>query len=212
VQDKAESRSFSPDSTHLINCEEFIRHVVPRFVRSTIESELNDGMQPIEERLKAQLPGIVEQALSRAFLEYRTMVDENSHTGPSVDSGYISNPSSAASSRNRKGKQPANSTSAGFSVLSAGYSNIAHESSEEALLSPFIGTAPDSNVESTLGTHQSFASMSSSKRVQSQDLRVNEFLPLEGFHLSNLSFFPEQSEDSISNMMNLDSFNWDAHL
>ncbi|KAH8751437.1 hypothetical protein BGZ57DRAFT_735818, partial [Hyaloscypha finlandica] len=65
VQDKAESRSFSPDSTHLINCEEFIRHVVPRFVRSTIESELNDGMQPIEERLKAQLPGIVEQALSR---------------------------------------------------------------------------------------------------------------------------------------------------
>jgi hypothetical protein len=162
-------------------------------------------MQPIEERLKAQLPGIVEQALSRAFLEYRTMVDENSHTGPSVDSGYISNPSSAASSRNSKGKQPANSTSAGFS-------NIAHESSEEALLSPFIGTAPDSNFERTSRTHQSFTSMSSSERVQSQDLTVNEFLPVEGFHSSNLSFFPEQSEDSISNMMNLDSFNWDAHL
>lgn len=212
MQDKAESRFFSPDSTHLINCEDFIRHVVPRFVRSTIESELNNEMQPIEERLKAQLPGIVEQALSRAFLEYRTMVGENSHTGPSVDSGYVSNPSSAASSQDSKGKQPANSTSARFSVLSAAYSNNAHESSEEALLPPSIGTAPDSNVESTSHTHQSFASMSSSERVQSQDLRVNEFLPLEEFHSSNLSFFPEQSEDSISNMMNLDSFNWDAHL
>jgi hypothetical protein len=212
VQDKAESRSFSPNSTHLINCEDFIRHAVPRLVRSTIESELNNETQPIEERLKAQLPGIVEQALSRAFLEYRTMVDEKSHTGPSADSGYVSNPSSAASSLDSKGKQPANSTSAGFSGLSAAYSNIAHESSEEALSSPFIGTAPNSNVESTSRTHQSFASMSSSERVQSQDLRVNEFLPLEGFHSSNHSFFPEQSEDSISNMMNLDSFNWDAHF
>jgi hypothetical protein len=175
-----------------------------------LETEINSHIQPIEERLREQLPELVEHALSRAFLEYRTMTDSNENGDPSLDSGYISNHSRSASSQDRKGKGPAIGLRAETSVRCRAYPNDAFESSN-ALSSPFIRTAPTSNLEISAPTQQSFEDMSSSEHLQFQEYVSADSLSSERLFLSSSSF-PDHLGDPISDMMDMDSFNWEFSL
>ena len=208
MRDNEESTPPSPDMTNLSTYEQFLRRNLPRLVRNAIETEVNNEIQPVEERLRGQIPDIVEHALSHAFLEYRAMADKNQNADPLLDSGYISSHSRSSLSQVSKGKEPVRDLPAESSVLSKADSNNAPESSG-ALLSPLIGAAPIPNFESTSLTHQSFASMSSSEYLQFQDPMSNDFLSPEEVFVSDLSFFPDQYGDPISNMIDLDSSNRD---
>lgn len=158
MHDNEEIGPHSPDLRDLSSWEQYLRHSLPRLVRSALETEINSHVQPIEERLREQLPDLVEQALSRAFLEYRTMAGSNENVDPSLDSGYISNHSRSASPQDRKGKGSAVDPPAEASMRCTAYPNDAFESSN-ALSSPFIGTAPTSNLEISAPIHQSFEDM-----------------------------------------------------
>jgi hypothetical protein len=210
VRDKEEIRPHSPDLSDLSSYEQYLRHSLLRLLRSALEMEINNHIQPIEECLREQLPDLVEHALSRAFLEYRTMTDSNENGDPSLDSGYISNHSRSASSQDRKGKGPAIGPRAETSVRCTAYPNDAFESSD-ALSSPFIRTAPTSNLEISAPIQQSFEDMSSSEHLQFQEDLSADSLSSERLFLSSSSF-PDHLGDPISNMMDMDSFNWEFSL
>ena len=200
----------SPDLRDLSSYEQFLRQSVPRLVRNALETEINSHIQPIEERLREQLPELVEHAPSRAFLEYRTMTDSNENGDPSLDSGYISNHSRSASSQDRKGKGPAIGPRAETSMRCTAYPNDAFESFD-ALSSPFGGTAPTFNLEISAPIHQIFEDMGSSEHLQLQEDTSAESLSSEMLFLSN-SAFPDQLGDPILDMMDMDSFNWELPL
>jgi hypothetical protein len=210
VRDNEDVGPQFPDLRDLSSYEQFLRQSLPRLVRSALETEINKHIQPIEERLKEQLPELVEHALSRAFLEYRTMADSNENGDPSLDSGYISNHSRSAPSQDRKGKGPAIGPRAETSVRCTAYSNDVFESSD-ALSSPFVGTAPTSNLEISAPINQSFEDMGSPEHLQFQEDISAEFLSSERLFLSSSSF-PDQLGDPISDMMDMDSFNWELPL
>lgn len=210
MRDNEDSGPHSLDLADLSSYEQFLRHSLPRLVRSALEMEINNDIQPIEERLREQLPDLVEHALSRAFLEYRTMADSNQNGNPSVDSGYISNHSRSASSQDRKGRGPAIGPRAETSMLSTTYLNDAFESSD-TLSSPFIGNVLTSNLEISVPLHQSFEDMGSSEHLQFQEDITAQSLSSERLFSSNPSF-PDQLRDPISNMMDMDSFNWELPL
>ncbi len=211
VRDNEDSRPFSPETSDLSKYEQFLYHNLPRLVRSALETEVNNEIQPIEERLREQLPNLVEHALSRAFLQYHAMVDDNSSIGPSVDSGCASNHSRSGSSPESKGKGPANAPPIDSAMLFETRSNDTPCSSG-GLLSPFVETAPPSNFENTAHVSSILGSMNASEHLQSQDPVSNEF-QTSGWQISgNPSFFPDQLECPISNIVNLDSFNWEIPL
>jgi hypothetical protein len=205
VRDNEGIRPHSPDLRDLSSWEQYLRHSLPRLVRSALETEINNHVQPIEERLREQLPDLVEHALSRAFNEYRTMADSNENGDPSLDSGYISNHSRSASSQDGKGKGPAIGPRAETSMRCTAYPNDAFESSD-ALSSPFIGTAPTSNLEISAPIHQSFEDMGSPEHLQSQEDISTESVFSERLFPSN-SAFPDQLGDPISDMIDIDWFN-----
>ena len=210
MRDNEESEQHSPDLRDLSSYAQFLQHCLPRLVRSALETEINNDIQPIEERLKEKLPDLVEHALSRAFIEYRAITDGTQNGYPLVDSGYGSNHSRSASSQDRKGKGPMTSPRAEISMLSTAYSNHASEPSN-ALLSPFSGTAPTANLENSAPIHQNFEDMCSSEHPQLNEAFLTEPLSSERLFSSNLSF-DDQFEDPISNMMDMDSSNWELPL
>lgn len=70
IQDDQDHRPRSPDSQEVINYEEYLRREVPRFVLNALESAVNSEVEPIEERLKAQIVSLIEEAQNRAFSTY----------------------------------------------------------------------------------------------------------------------------------------------
>ncbi|KAE9364895.1 hypothetical protein N431DRAFT_282195, partial [Stipitochalara longipes BDJ] len=60
VRDSEESRPLSPGLTNIANYEQYLRCTLPRLVRNALVTELNNEIQPIEERLREQLPDLVE--------------------------------------------------------------------------------------------------------------------------------------------------------
>lgn len=210
MRDNEEIRPNSPDLSDLSSYEQYLRQSLPRLVRSALETEINNHIHPIEELLREQLPELVEHALSRAFLEYRTMADSNKNGDPSLDSGYISNYSRSASSQDRKGKGPAIGPRAETSMRCTAYPNDAFESSD-ALSSPFVGTAPTSNIEISAPIHQAFEDVGSSNHLQFQADISAESLFSERLFLSSSSF-PDELGDPVPDMMDMNSFNWEPPL
>ena len=210
MRDNHESEPHSPDLTDLSNYEQFLRQSLPRLVRSALEREINNGIQPLEERLREQLPDLVENALSRAFSEYRAKANSNQNEHPLGDSGYISRHSRSASSQDRKGKGPMASPRAETSMVPTAYSNHGLESSD-VLLSPFLETAPTSNLGISALAQQSLQDTGSSEYLKFQEDTSAGLLTSEWLTSSNRSF-PDQLGDQISNMMDIDSINWELPL
>jgi hypothetical protein len=81
IQDHPDASSQSPDSREVANYEEYLRREVPRFVRTALETAVNNEVEPIEERLRAQIMTLIEEAQNRAFSSYRAL---HSSVEPSV--------------------------------------------------------------------------------------------------------------------------------
>jgi hypothetical protein len=79
------------------------------------------------------------------------------------------------------------------------------------LSSPFVGTAPTSNLEISAPIQQNFEDMDYSEHLQLQEDTSTESLFSEGLFLSSSSF-PDELGDPIPDMMDMDSFNWELSL
>ncbi|EPE28709.1 Zn2/Cys6 DNA-binding protein [Glarea lozoyensis ATCC 20868] len=62
----------SPHSHDLSNYEEYSRTELPRIFRSALEESIAREAQPIEERLRSQLVGLIRECQDRMFLKYRS--------------------------------------------------------------------------------------------------------------------------------------------
>jgi hypothetical protein len=62
----------SPDSEELANYEEYSRRELPRFFRSALEAAIADEAQPIEERLRSRLVGMIQDCQDRVFSTYKS--------------------------------------------------------------------------------------------------------------------------------------------
>jgi hypothetical protein len=70
----------SPGSRELANYNEYLRRVTPQYVRSALEAVVNSEIQPLEERLRELLPGLIVEAQGRAFSSYQAMTSANRDT------------------------------------------------------------------------------------------------------------------------------------
>jgi hypothetical protein len=177
--------------------------MLPRFVRSALETQVCNEIQPIEERLRGQIMDVIEQAQNRAFQEYRGMMEESHSTDPSVDSGYFSNHAGSASSQDKKGKGLASNVPAETSIHSMAGPEIIPDL-PEALTFPFLDEDATFGPKSTGHVQQSFPPVSSSKHFHFQETISNNFLPSELFFSNDL----HSHDQSTSNIMDLDSVNW----
>jgi hypothetical protein len=62
----------SPDTRELEEYEEYSRHELPRLVRSSLESVVNEKTQPLEEHLRSQLLTIIHDCQDRMFSAYKS--------------------------------------------------------------------------------------------------------------------------------------------
>jgi len=207
IRDNEENRPLSPETSNVSNLEQFLYHNLSRLFRTALETEVNNEIQPMEERLREQLPNLVEHTLSRALFQYHAMVDDNSQVETLDDSGYVSNHSKSGSSPESKRKRPEYAPSIDSEILSKTSSNDNSCSSGE-LLSPFVDISPPSNIANT--AHMSnTGSVDLTDHLQFQGPISNE-PHSTGWQFSNeLASFPDQIDCSMSDMMNLDSFNWE---
>jgi hypothetical protein len=203
VRDNEESRLLSPDSVDLIDCEDFVR----RNVKNRLESAASNENHIAEQRLSKQIPDVIDHAISRAFLDYRAMVNANRSTEPSVDSGYASNrPGVVSSSWGRKRKRSARGLAPETSILST-------PDPEEVLgppevLSPLLWrTDPISSFHNTTSVQHNLASMSPAEYLPFQGNIPDEFFAEELF-LSNSTLLSDQIGAPISHLMDPDPFNW----
>jgi hypothetical protein len=207
IRDNEDKEPQSPDLVNLTNYEEFLRRTLPRFVRNALETQVNNEIQPIEERLRGQLMDVIEQAQNRAFQEYRGMMEESHSTDPSVDSGYASNHArpTSTSSHDRKGKGLGSNMPAETSITSmAGPETLSDF--PEVLTFPSLEEDANFGSKSTGHLQQSFPPMSSSEHFH--ETMSSDFLPSEAFFSNDLL---QSHDQSAPNMMDLDSVEW-AHL
>ncbi len=181
--------------------------MLPRLVRSALETEVNNDIQPIEDRLRGQIMEVIEQAQNRAFQEYRGMMEESFSTDPSVDSGYVSNQAGIGPSRD-KGKGPESIGPAESSTLySPGPSN--RREAAEPPPSHFFGSEHTSNFESTAELEHSFPPMGPPENFHFEENMPDDFVASEGFLLSNRL----QSQDQPDpDMVDLNSVDWSHFL
>lgn len=62
----------SPDTRELEDYEEYSRQELPRLVRSSLESVVNEQTQPLEEHLRSQLLTIIQDCQDKMFSAYRS--------------------------------------------------------------------------------------------------------------------------------------------
>jgi hypothetical protein len=208
VRDNEEKRPRSRDLTELGNYDAFLRRTIPRFVRSALETRVNNEIQPIEERLRGQILDVIVQAQKQASLEYRAMIDTNHGAEALDDPGYILNQSRSSSSRDRGEKRPANNLKMDSSILSTAVPADASISSQ-AILSQFIAIDSIANSEGTAYMQPSFANphFSGSHHLIQGNLS-NDTSPFEGDSITNPTMFTTQPWDPNSDFMDMNSFHW----
>jgi hypothetical protein len=177
----------------LIDCENFVR----RNVKSRLESEASNKNQTAEQCLSKQIPDVIDRAISRAFLDYRTMVNENRRTESSVDSGYASNRSGVvSSSRGRKRKRSARDLAPEALILST--PNPEEVLGSPEVLSPLLWRTDPTSFQNTISVQHNLASMSPAEYLPFQGSVPDEFFA-EGLFSSNSTLFSDQIGASISN-------------
>lgn len=62
----------SPNSEELNSYEEYTRRELPRFFRDALEAAIADETQPIEDRLKSHLVGMIHDCQDKVFSAYRS--------------------------------------------------------------------------------------------------------------------------------------------
>lgn len=74
----------SPGFRELDNYNEDLRQVTPQCATSVLETVVNTEIQPLEERLRELLPGLIVEAQSRTFWKYqaRTSSNRNAESNP----------------------------------------------------------------------------------------------------------------------------------
>jgi hypothetical protein len=201
VRDNEGNRPLSQNLMSLTNYEDFLRRHLPHFVRSALDTAVNGEIQPIEERLRGQILDVIEQAQNRAFSTYRAMFDSTQGAEPSLDSGYISNPSRLSSSR----EGDVNNLTASWSNGELGEANTA----SEAVSAQFMRTDFDFQHISPTQQDLDFSHMNPSDSYrQTEETVSNDPLALGGDNLSNLSLFPLQPL-GLNSDVDPDYFNWD---
>jgi hypothetical protein len=185
--------------------------VLPGFVRSALETELNNEMQPIEERLRGQLLEVIEQAQNRAFHEYRAMMDTNHRPEPSVDSGYLSNHWMPDQTRGNEGEEPSGSFPAVSSIQPEAESGDVHLS-PYAFSPPFMGLDFTASLESISPIEPGFGSIRHSEDLPFQGTMPSAALFPEGPFYSHQPFFNGPPGDVTANMMDMNTLTWGFQL
>jgi len=83
----------SPDSEELTSYEEYSRRELPRLFQSALEAAIADEVQPIEERLRSQLVGMIQDCQDRLFSTYRARRSTDELTPTCGPPGSPSSPS-----------------------------------------------------------------------------------------------------------------------
>jgi hypothetical protein len=84
--------SQSPDSRELSSFEDYLRQEVPKLFREALETAVGEETQLVEEKLKAQMVGLMQKAQDSAFSKYRaaqatTILDKRKGKEPETDEG-----------------------------------------------------------------------------------------------------------------------------
>ncbi|KAH8595472.1 hypothetical protein B0O99DRAFT_156810 [Bisporella sp. PMI_857] len=87
-----EDTADGPDSREIGRIEDYLRLQVPQYVRSALESAVDSEMQPIDERLRAQLMDMVEEAQNRAFSDYHAVLNSRERISSMSGSRHSSAP------------------------------------------------------------------------------------------------------------------------
>jgi hypothetical protein len=195
IRDNENSVPLSSDLTSLTNYEDFLRRVLPGLVRSALETQVSNHIQPIEEGLRGQIVQVIEQAQNRAFHDYRTMMDANHSTEPSTDSGYVSSPPISSPSRSRKEKERATG-----SLVESSMPSRADFNDGLSFPETFVGTDPMSDFRGLVAVPRGVSNMDpSTSYPPPDDVMLDGFLPFEGTYSSNVSLFSDQFWGSMSN-------------
>lgn len=177
--------------------------MLPRFVRSALETQVSNEIQPIEERLRGQILDVIKEAQNRAFQEYRGMMEESHSMDPLVDSGYGSNHTRSTSSQDRKGKGLASNGPAETSTPSIPRPETVSDLPEASTF-PFLDEDATFGSMGTGHMQQNFPPISSSEHFHFQETISNNFLPSEVFFSNDLHCY----DQSASNIIDLDSVDW----
>ena len=87
IQDRRGPSPQSLESKGVTNYKEYLCREVPRFIRSAIETAVNNEVKPIEERLRAQIVSLIEEVQNRAFSSYLAL---HGSVEPSVPPSNVS--------------------------------------------------------------------------------------------------------------------------
>jgi len=64
----------SPESQNLASYEEFSRQELPRIFKNSLETIVNNEMQPIEERFRGQLTNLIKDCQDQVFFRFKSLV------------------------------------------------------------------------------------------------------------------------------------------
>ncbi|CZR68125.1 uncharacterized protein PAC_18024 [Phialocephala subalpina] len=90
IRDEEPNRPLSPESRIFSEYEGHFRRELPRHFQAILESAVSNEIQPIEERLRRQFMGFLEEAQNRTFSSFRarfnvpewTQIREQTNAGP----------------------------------------------------------------------------------------------------------------------------------
>lgn len=75
VEETVES---NPDAQKLADFEEYRRNQLPRMLWAALEEVVHKEMEPVEERLRTQLMGVIRDCQDQVFSMYESKLDSNS--------------------------------------------------------------------------------------------------------------------------------------
>jgi hypothetical protein len=92
----------SPESEELASYEEYSRRELPRFFRNALEAAIADEAQPLEERLRSRLVGMIQDCQDRVFSAYKSRRGSGSPSSHAVENTPLAQLSSPLHVRHEK--------------------------------------------------------------------------------------------------------------
>ncbi|CAG8955158.1 hypothetical protein HYFRA_00007174 [Hymenoscyphus fraxineus] len=204
----------SPESEELASYEEYSRRELPRFFQSALETAIATEAQPIEERLRSQLVGMIQDCQDRVFATYKANrsvntsmsnsqsplhVDDNDGNSQSGRTGIIKSLYERAPSQTSNGFHPEPALTTNFSSENApsdsGYFSERLPPNSESTKTTDVLTSDSVIADSQQNQHSSDATQG--VHTSSEEMITALYFPIEEVSLQQMNGYEFQDMPSF---------------
>jgi hypothetical protein len=160
----------SSDSEELANYEEYSRRELPRFFRSALEAAIADETEPIGERLRSRLVGMVRDCQDRVFSTYKSRRGSSSPSSNAVvENALLEQLSSPLNVRHGKANTMKGTVNAA-GILETFYERPPPQIYLQPDSDVVLGSSISNVIELNTSTHSGYASGLSAHNSQSPSM------------------------------------------